>query len=105
MNLSRAKDWSIHAQALIFDLRDVRPSLDLSLGLSLLGCLSLAKCFLQKVQGIFLGFLGRLTGRFRCLVEGFVSDVLWVAHIVVGHLTSAVVAHNVFHLSKSLPEC
>jgi hypothetical protein len=46
-----------------------------------------------------------LTGRFRCLVEGFVSDVLWVAHIVVGHLTSAVVAHNVFHLSKSLPEC
>ena len=57
-----------------------------------------AHIFLQKIQGVFLGLFRLLTRCFCRFLECFIRDVLRIAHIIVGHFTSAVITHKYYSL-------
>src|SRR5215475_5517341 len=50
--------------------------------------------FLQELRGVFFGLFWFLTCGFGCFLERFIGDVLRVAHVIIGHLASAVVTHK-----------
>ena len=53
-----------------------------------------AHIFLQKIQGVFLGLFRFLTRCFGRFLECLIRDVLWIAHIIIRHFTSAVITHK-----------
>src|SRR5258707_13749130 len=48
----------------------------------------------QKRQSVFLGLFRLFTRCFCRFLECLIRDVLWIAHIIIRHFTSAVITHK-----------